>query len=119
MILPFIVILLVIDMALFHEIGHLYYFKRYLKKKVTMFIKWNLKIIPTFIIGSSKDYKDLTHVQALNVYQSGIAFGFIPFIIIVLLYGWGVIYALPLYMAGCISDFKEILKEVKRYNDSC
>lgn len=95
-----------------HELGHIAYLWFIIKKKVKFRFRiegnsiWNWCLTT----GTKEDYKELTTKQYINCNWAGIVAGSIPIIVMTLLSSSWVIAMLIPYAAGCVCDFKNILK---------
>lgn len=93
---------------LFHEYGHLWYFKYILKKDVN--IVFNLKDGINLYTGEEEDYWLLTKNQKKGIYWSGIIFGLIPYLVFIYI-SWLFIFPLIIYIVGCKTDLKLIFNQ--------
>jgi len=95
------VILLYTSIA-WHELGHMLYFKIYIKKNVKMFLtKQGLEI------GTDSDYNMLTKDQYNGMLTLGVLFGLIPIFIVSNIIQLYLLVLIP-YFVGCRSDLKNI-----------
>lgn len=101
---------------LYHELGHILYFKMVLKKKVGF--KWirTSKFKGYFQVGTQEDYNNLTDKQYTDILQWGIVAGFVPILISAFIHWWFLALVVP-YLIGSRSDILE-LNNYKRDEDS-
>ena len=109
--IPFI--LLFFSMICFHEVGHLLYFWIILKRKVKPYFFFESIKCFGIRIGKEEDYFYLTKTQNINLYVAGIVSGFIPNLIYIPTEIKGFVILIVssiLYIAGCSTDIKNIIK---------
>jgi hypothetical protein len=102
---------------LFHELGHLLYFNKVLKKKVKVNFE-RAGLFGNLVIGTEEDYKDLTTKQYTDLLQIGIVFGFIPILLGMLINLWYGAIIVP-YLMGCKSDLKNLELHKPIEEDDC
>jgi len=92
--------LILICSAIFHEWGHVQYFKSLGRKVNVSFKKGILEV------GKPKDYKGLSKKQLKQLYFAGIWMGLIPIILGSLFFHTIYLLILIPYIAGIQSDLK-------------
>jgi len=110
----FIMILVLVISIILHEFGHWIYIKR--QTGVNMKLVFVLNYLKTRIEMVLP--QGLTNHQILNCALFGICFGLAPIMLIILWGQWTYyIFLLPIYMAGCNHDIKEMTKIIKKENE--
>lgn len=100
----FLAILIYVLCIIYHELGHLAFFKFSLKKKPKVFFK-NMIIT----IGTPEDYKDMTDKEYMVLLECGILVGVIPILIMMFIdFQW--VYLFAAYLLGCKNDLKQLQK---------
>lgn len=96
--------------VVFHEIGHVLYFKRVLKRNIGVYILEDPRDGWTCKVGTPADYNDINTAHLKNVYLSGIVAGLPPLIYVALIFPITSVL-LPLYFLwGCRHDIKNIMR---------
>jgi hypothetical protein len=111
---PLIIFFLVLLISIiFHEFGHWIYIKRQtsINMKLVFVFNW-LKTRFEMQLPNN-----LTNNQILNTALFGISFGLVPILLIIFFGKWHYyVFLLPIYMAGCNHDIKEMFKIIKKEN---
>jgi len=97
---------------LLHEIGHYLYLRTVSSHLVELRFYYHSIKSFGFKVGYPEDYRILSRDQKWALYFSGIASGLVP-IGICSLINIGYALAVPLYLAGCIQDFKKMWRVLK------
>lgn len=98
---------------IFHEGGHAYFFRKYLGKEPKYEFKKEGRLKFSFIVGTKKDYENVTHTQMFNIYMFGVFAGLLPFVFYSLITtNLLVLPALGLYLLLSHSDIINAFKEV-------
>jgi len=101
-------ILLLFASMLFHEFGHILYFRRIGKRMKLRFVFGNIWDFG-FRTGEQEDYDNVTDEQYFYSLWFGILSGLIPIIISTFIFPPSLLMIIP-YGVGCFSDLKEINK---------
>lgn len=97
---------------LLHEIGHYLYLRSRSSHLVELRFYWHSIRSFGFKVGYPEDYRILSRHQKWELYLAGIVAGLVP-IGICSLINIGYSPAVPLYLAGCIQDFKKMWRVIK------
>lgn len=105
---------ILITTTIFHELGHLLYFRFGLQRKVNLFVKTKPLIIE---VGCWTDYFDLTNMQRSWLYFSGVIAGFFAFAIGRMFVGYFYMAIIVLiYAVGCKDDIQNLIQASKSVN---
>lgn len=88
----------------FHELGHAWSLKYFLKRDVKIVFDWKAR---RFVVGKNTDYTVLSPRKKIVVYSAGILLGLVPLVLAGLL---SYLYwpALVFYVWGCEHDVRNI-----------
>ena len=67
---------------LWHELGHMLYFKYKLKKDIKLYFKYYSKIWFKTEAGKREDYQDTTDDEYIGINVSGVLLGLVPLIVL-------------------------------------
>jgi hypothetical protein len=99
---------LFISAIIFHELGHLFYFRsRGIKAKI-----YYKKL--GFEIGTNKQYETLTDKEYKHLLLSGILLGILPILIATQYFTYGLLLLIPYFMIGSIEDIKNFIEVSKK-----
>jgi hypothetical protein len=111
-----------IGSIIMHEVGHIIYFRDQLDREIHIRVcQSKLEIfgyktnIPFYSIktGIAKDYDEITIKQHYYLCLSGIAWGFIPIIVMGLFYSYLILWIIPAYLYGCKKDINIMYRLMK------
>ena len=103
---------------LWHEVGHLLYFKYVIKKELKLYYVKKGWFRAHWQIGKQEDYKNLSDQEYLGSMVSGVFLGLLIILIVNAMSGYAQLYypywllVVP-YLVGCRSDIDQIIKTIK------
>ena len=102
--------ILLFTSIIYHELGHLLYFKIGANKNVKTYFRFNSILNFKMIIGEKYQYDNLTDNQYIKLILSGILFGLTPILVLQFTQGhqFPYIYMIWPYLIGCWSDIKKL-----------
>jgi len=95
---------------LFHELGHLLYFKYKLNKEVSVYFVYESILNFYWKVGQAYNYYDLSKEQYSGVMFAGVLMGLIPIIISIVFNTspFPIILMVVPYSVSCLHDLKNI-----------
>lgn len=112
--LLFYLFVLLISATLWHELGHMFYFKTKLKRNIRLYFNFNSLFRFKFLAGKQHDYNILSTREYLGVISYGVLFGAVPIIIVSFLNTYFPFYLMLLpYLIGCRNDLKQMYKIIE------
>ena len=101
-------LLLLLTMMVWHELGHMIYFHKYIGKKVKLYI--NKGKIHT---GQQSDYDDITDDQYSGVAGFGVLLGTMPMFVLWWITSLSIYLMIIPYLVGCRKDLMIVWKKLE------